>query len=167
MRLELLTDKYGLIVDYLAEFLREMRKRTYTESIEKYFILGNNLNQRGSIAVRKIVSGLIKFIYPNGKFEKEDLEEILKYALVGRQRVKQQLKKIGGMEFYDVHFSYIDKETMNEEFVSVPEQGGSELMPEGMSKTVHVYAVGHGDSSMIGVYKLENQVVKVVVNLKS
>ena len=159
MRTELLTDRYGLIVDYLSEFFREMRKRTYTDAVEKYFILGNNLNQRDAIAVRKTVSGLIKIIYPNGEFEKKDVEEILKYALIGRRRVKEQLKKIGGMEFYDVHFSYIDKETMNEEFVSVPEQGGGKLIPEGLGKPGHVYTVGHGDSGMIGIYKIENQVV--------
>ncbi|MDU2323617.1 protease Lon-related BREX system protein BrxL [Clostridium perfringens] len=159
MRTELLTDRYGLIVDYLSEFFREMRKRTYTDAVEKYFILGNNLNQRDAISVRKTVSGLIKIIYPNGEFEKQDVEEILKYALIGRRRVKEQLKKIGGMEFYDVHFSYIDKETMNEEFISVPEQGGGKLIPEGLGKPGHVYTVGHGESGMIGIYKIENQVV--------
>ena len=102
-----------------------MRKRSYSDVVDKYFKLGNNLNQRDVIAVRKTVSGLVKLIYPNGKFDKDNIEEILQYALVGRRRVKEQLKKIGGMEFYDVHFSYIDKESNNEEFVSVPEQGGN------------------------------------------
>lgn len=159
MRPEFLTDNYGFIVDYMAEFFREMRKRSFSDAIDKYFKLGNNLNQRDVIAVRKTVSGFIKLIYPDGEYSKEDLEEILKYALVGRRRVKEQLKKIGGMEFYDVHFSYIDKETLNEEFVSVPEQGGGKLIPEGLGKPGHVYVVGHGDSGMIGVFKLENQVV--------
>lgn len=159
MRPEFLTDNYGFIVDYMAEFFREMRKRSFSDAIDKYFKLGNNLNQRDVIAVRKTVSGFIKLIYPDGEYSKEDLEEILKYSLVGRRRVKEQLKKIGGMEFYDVHFSYIDKETLNEEFVSVPEQGGGKLIPEGVGKPGHVYVVGHGDSGMIGVFKLENQVV--------
>ena len=159
MRPEFLTDRYGFIVDYMAEFFREMRKRSFSDAIDKYFKLGNNLNQRDVIAVRKTVSGLLKLIYPNGEFTRDDLEEILKYALVGRRRVKEQLKKIGGMEFYDVHFSYIDKETLNEEFVSVPEQGGGKLIPEGLGKPGHVYVVGHGDSGMIGVFKIENQVV--------
>ncbi len=78
---------------------------------------------------------MVKLIYPHGEFNKEDIEEILRYALVGRRRVKEQLKKIGGMEFYDVHFSYIDNETFEEEFVSVPEQGGDKLIPEGNGKT--------------------------------
>lgn len=159
MRPEFFTDKYGFIVDYLAEFFREMRKRSFSDVIDKYFKLGNNLNQRDVIAVRKTVSGLIKLLYPHGEYTRENVEEILKYALEGRRRVKEQLKKIGGMEFYDVHFSYIDRETLNEEYVSVPEQGGGKLIPEGMGKPGHVYTVGHGDSGMIGVYKLENQVV--------
>ena len=159
MRPELITSNYGFIVDYLAEFLRELRKQNFADAIDRYYKLGNDLNQRDVIAVRKTVSGMIKLLYPNGEFTKEDLEEILKYALVGRRRVKEQLKKIGGMEFYDVHFSYIDRDTLEEEFVSVPEQGGGKLIPEGQGKPGHVYVVGKGDSGMIGVFKLENQMV--------
>lgn len=159
MRPELITDSFGFITDYLSEYLRDMRKTTFGDVIDKYFKFGNNLNQRDVIGVRKTVSGLVKLIYPHGEYEKEDIEEILRYALVGRRRVKEQLKKIGGMEFYDVHFSYIDNETMNEEFVSVPEQGSGSLIPEGASKAGHVYTIGVGDSGMIGVYKLETEVV--------
>lgn len=159
MRPDFFTDKYGFIVDYIAEFFREMRKRSFADSVDRYFKLGNNLNQRDTIAVRKTVSGMVKLIYPNGIYTKEDIEEILKYALEGRRRVKEQLKKIGGMEFYDVMFSYIDKESLEEEYTSVPEQGGGKLIPEGMGKPGHVYVAGHGHSGMIGVYKLENEVV--------
>ncbi|WP_342689526.1 protease Lon-related BREX system protein BrxL [Bacillus pumilus] len=159
MRPDLFTDKYGFIVDYIAEFFREMRKRSFADSIDPYFKIGNNLNQRDTIAVRKTVSGMVKLIYPHGEYTKEDIEEIIQYAMEGRRRVKEQLKKIGGMEFYDVMFSYIDKESLEEEYVSVPEQGGGKLIPEGMDKPGHVYVVGHGNSGMIGVYKLENQVV--------
>lgn len=159
MRPEFFTDRYGFIVDYIAEFFREMRKRSFADSLDRYFKLGNNLNQRDTIAVRKTVSGMVKLIYPHGEYTKEDIEEVLQYALEGRRRVKEQLKKIGGMEFYDVMFSYFDKESMEEEYVSVPEQGGGKLIPEGMEKPGHVYVVGQSDSGMIGVYKLENQVV--------
>lgn len=159
MRPEFFTDQYGFIVDYLAEFLREMRKRSFSDAVDKYFKLGNNLNQRDVISVRKTVSGLIKLVYPNGEFGRDDVEEILRYALVGRRRVKEQLKKIGGMEFYDVQFSYINIETLNEEFVSVPEQGGIKIIPEGLGKPGHVYTAGRGNSGMIGVYKVETEVV--------
>ncbi|MFF2444529.1 protease Lon-related BREX system protein BrxL [Priestia megaterium] len=159
MRPEFFTNDYGFITDYLSEYLREMRKRSFSDALDKYFKLGNNLNQRDVIAVRKTVSGFIKLLYPHGGFTREDVEEVLRYALEGRRRVKEQLKKIGGMEFYDVHFSYIDNETLNEEFVSVSEQGGGKLIPEGMGKPGHVYTVARGKSGMIGVYKLETEVV--------
>lgn len=155
MRPELITDEYGFITDYLSEFFREMRKRTYSDALDKYFRLGNNLNQRDVIAVRKTVSGLVKLIYPNGEYLKEELKEILEYALVGRRRVKEQLKKIGGMEFYDVHFSYLDNDTFEENFISVPESGGGKLIPEGMLKAGHNYYIGRGLSGMIGTYKIE------------
>ncbi|MBG9589894.1 protease Lon-related BREX system protein BrxL [Cytobacillus firmus] len=159
MRPDLITEKYGFIVDYIAEFFREMRKRTFSDAIDRYFKLGNNLNQRDTNAIRKTVSGMLKLLYPHGQFTKEEVKEVLEYALEGRRRVKEQLKKIGGMEFYDVMFSYIDKETLEEHYVSVPEQGGGKLIPEGMGRPGHVYVVGHGNSGMIGVFKLENQVV--------
>lgn len=159
MRPELITKEYGFITDYIAEFFREMRKRSYSDVIDRYFRLGNNLNQRDVIAVRKTVSGLIKLIYPNGKITKDEVKEILEYALEGRRRVKEQLKKIGGMEFYDVHFSYIDNESFKESFVSVPEQGAGKIIPEGHGKPGHLYTISHGGGGMIGVFKLETEMV--------
>jgi ATP-dependent Lon protease len=160
MRPEFFTDSYGLIVDYLAEFYRDMRKRSYGDAIDKYFKLGNNLNQRDVIAVRKTVSGLIKLLHPHGEFDKEDVRECLEYALQVRRRVKEQLKKIGGMEFYDVHFSYIDNETLEEHFVSVKEQGGGGLIPEGPGKPGFVHTIGLSSKGMPGLYRLELQVTK-------
>lgn len=158
MRPEFLTNQYGLIVDYLAEYLREMRKWNYSDAFDKYFKLGNNLNQRDVIAVRKTVSGLIKLLYPHGEFEKDAVERCLIYALESRRRVKEQLKKIGGMEFYDVHFSYIDNETLEEKFVSVPEQGGGSLIPDGPLKPGTSHIVSYGTSNMLGLYRLELQI---------
>ncbi|RLA49859.1 MAG: ATP-dependent Lon protease, partial [Gammaproteobacteria bacterium] len=160
MRPEFFTDRYGLIVDYLAEFYREMRKRSFADAIDKYFKLGNNLNQRDVIGVRKTVSGLIKLLYPHGQFEKDDVRECLEYALQVRRRIKEQLKKIGGMEFYDVHFSYIDNETLEEHFVSVKEQGGGGLIPEGPSKPGVLHTIGLSNKGMPGLYRLELQVTK-------
>lgn len=159
MRPEFFTNQYGLIVDYLAEYLREMRKTTFADCIDKFFRLGNNLNQRDTIAVRKTVSGLLKLLYPQGEADKEAVERCLKYALEVRRRVKEQLKKIGGMEFYDVHFSYIDIETREEKFVSVPEQGGSSLIPEGPLNPGTLHTVGTGSNGLLGLYRLELQVV--------
>ena len=159
LRPEHFTDDYGFITDYLAEFLRELRKEQYGDALDRYFRLGKNLNQRDTIAVRKMVGGLVKLVYPDGDFQKEDLEEILQLALEMRRRVKEQLKKLGGMEFYDVNFSYIDRETFEEQYVSVPEQGGGKLIPEGLCNPGQVYTVSRGKSGMIGVFRLESQML--------
>lgn len=158
MRPEFLTNQYGFIVDYLAEFLREMRKRNFSDAINKYFKLGNNLNQRDTIAVKRTVSGLLKLVYPHGEFDEAAVRECLHYALESRRRVKEQLKKIGGMEFYDVHFSYIENDTMEERFVSVPEQGGDKLIPEGGTAPGTLHTVATGRDGMLGLYRLELQV---------
>ncbi|GEM49174.1 protease Lon-related BREX system protein BrxL [Deinococcus cellulosilyticus] len=151
------TKQYGMIVDYLAEWFREMRKRTFADSIEKHFRLGNNLNQRDTTAVRKTVSGLLKLLFPDGSHTKEDVRDCLVYALKVRRRIKEQLKKIGGMEFYAVHFSYIDQETLEEHFVSVPEMGGTSLIPDGPSAPGHAFSVQLGDGGLQGVYRIELQ----------
>ena len=158
-RPEHFTDDYGFITDYLAEFIRELRKEQYGDAIDKYFHLGKNLNQRDTIAVRKMVGGLIKLLYPDGKYTKEQLEEILRFALEMRRRVKEQLKKLGGMEFYDVNFSYIDNDTLEEHYVSVPEQGGGKLIPDGICNPGQIYTVSRGKSGMIGAFRLESQMI--------
>lgn len=158
-RPEHFTNDYGFITDYLAEFIRELRKEQYGDALDRYFRLGRNLNQRDTIAVRKMVGGYLKLLYPNGVFSKEQLEEVLKISLEMRRRVKEQLKKLGGMEFYDVNFSYIDLDDMSEHYVSVPEQGGGKLIPEGICNPGHVYTVSRGKSGMIGVFCLESQML--------
>jgi len=159
MRPEFFTNQYGLIVDYLAEFLREMRKRTFSDAIDQWFKLGNNLNQRDVIAVRRTVSGLLKLICPHGEFGKETVRKCLEYALETRRRIKEQLKKIGGMEFYDVHFSYIDTEDGQERFVSVPEQGGGGIIPDGRLAPGAVHTVAMGAAGRPGVYRFEIQCI--------
>ena len=153
------TNEYGFITDYLSEFMREMRKEQFSDISDKYFRFGSNLNQRDVIAVRKMISGFAKLLYPDGEFTKEDIAEIMTISLELRRRVKEQLKKIGGMEFYDVNFSYIDNETFEEHYVSVPEQGGGKLITEGISNPGHVYTISRGKTGMIGVYRLERQVL--------
>lgn len=158
-RPEHFTNDYGFITDYLAEFVRELRKEQYGDALDQYFRLGKNLNQRDTIAVRKMVGGLVKILYPDGEYTKEQLEEILQLSLEMRRRVKEQLKKLGGMEFYDVNFSYIDMEDMSEHYVSVPEQGGGKLIPDGMCNPGQVYTVSRGKSGMLGVFRLESQML--------
>ena len=159
MRPEFFTNQYGLIVDYLAEYLREMRKYNFADAIDKWFKLGNNLNQRDTIAVRRTVSGLLKLICPAGDYDKEIVRKCLEYALEVRRRVKEQLKKIGGMEFYDVHFSYIDLEDSQERFVSVPEQSSGALIPDGRLAPGALHTISMGTSEMPGIYRLEIQTI--------
>lgn len=158
-RPEHFTDDYGFITDYLAEFLRELRKEQFSDTLDRFFRLGKNLNQRDTIAVRRIVSGMVKLLYPDGDFTKEQLEEILRFALEMRRRVKEQLKKLGGMEFYDVNFSYIDNESFEEKYVTVPEQGGGKLIPDGICNPGQVYTIAQGRSGMIGAFRLESQML--------
>lgn len=153
------TNDYGFITDYLSEFIRELRKEQYGDALDHYFRLGKNLNQRDTIAVRRMVDGYLKLIYPDGEFTKEDVEEVLRLALEMRRRVKEQLKKLGGMEFYDVNFSYIDIDTFEEKYVSVPEQGVGKLIPEGICNPGQVYTVSRGKAGMIGVFRLESQML--------
>ncbi|MGI6112172.1 MAG: protease Lon-related BREX system protein BrxL [Bilifractor sp.] len=158
-RPEHFTDDYGFITDYLAEVMRELRKENYSDALYQDFHLGRNLNQRDVIAVQKMVSGYIKLLYPDGRYEKEDLQEILTYALEMRRRVKEQLKRLGGMEFYDVNFSYIDQDTMQETYVNVPEQGSSKLIPEGTGNPGQMYTVSRGKNGMLGLFRLESQML--------
>ncbi|MEG0963646.1 MAG: protease Lon-related BREX system protein BrxL [Lachnospiraceae bacterium] len=158
-RPDFFTNDYGFITDYLSEFMREMRKEQFSDVSDKFYRFGSNLNQRDVIAVRKMVSGFAKLVYPNGQYTKEEIQEIIAIALEMRRRVKEQLKKIGGMEFYDVNFSYIDNETFEEHYVSVPEQGGGKIIPEGMTNPGHVYTISRGKTGMVGVFRLETQVL--------
>ena len=156
-RPDFFTNDYAFITDYLSEFMREMRKEQFSDACDRYFKFGHNLNQRDVIAVRKMVSGFTKLLYPDGEYSKEDMAEILDISLELRRRVKEQLKKIGGMEFYDVNFSYIDNDTFEEHYVGVAEQGGGKLIPEGIINPGHIYTISRGKTGMVGVYRLETQ----------
>ena len=158
MRPEYFTNQYGFIVDYLAEFFREMRKSNFGDAISKYFRLGRDLNQRDTIAVKRTVSGLLKLLYPHEDYNKEDVRVCLEYALESRRRIKEQLKRIGGMEFYDVHLSFIDLETSEEKIVHVQEQGGDSLIPEDPLNPGSLYTVGSASAGHLGLYRLETQV---------
>ncbi len=167
MRPEFFTNQFGLIVDYLAEFLREMRKRNFGDAINKNFKLGRDLNQRDTIAVKHTVSGMLKLLYPHEEYEKQAVHRCLEYALEARRRVKEQLKKIGGMEFYDVHFSFIDQATMDEKFISVPEQGGGSLIPDGPLHPGVLHTVAVGSAGHLGLYRIETQVTAGSGSLKT
>lgn len=155
MRNEFFTEGYGFVVDYLAEALKELRKRNFAEVLDHQFSLGQHLNARDSKAVRKTVSALVKLLHPHGEFTRQELAELLELALEGRRRVKEQLKKMGSFEYHQTSFSYIDREMMEERFVGVPEQGGRELIASDPLAPGSVYAAGVGSDSKVGLYRLE------------
>jgi ATP-dependent Lon protease len=155
MRNELFTEHYGFVVDYLAEALREMRKHNFTEIIDRYFALGSHLNARDRKAVRKTVSGLVKILFPHGEITKEELAETLEFALEGRRRVKEQLKKMGSFEYHQTSFSYTSQETGEERFVGVPEQGGRDLISTDPLAPGTVYAAGVTSDGGVGLYRVE------------
>ena len=123
MQSSLLTTHFGIVVDYLAEAFRESRKLSYGNALDQYFQLGDSLNRRDEKAVRKTVSGLIKLIHPDGEYTKEELAEYLDLALEMRRRVKEQLRRMGGVEYWNTNLSFIDKETGSEKTTLLPEQG--------------------------------------------
>jgi ATP-dependent Lon protease len=149
-------DQYGFIVDYLAEFLREMRRETRNDVVNRHFALGDHLNQRDERAVKKTVSGLLKMLHPHGEFSKEELREYLEFAIEGRRRIKEQLKRMGGMEYRAVNFSYIDLDTREETYVEVPEEAEETLIPQGTQQAGTVYTIGVGEQKN-GVFRVETQ----------
>ena len=122
------TNHFGFSTDYFSEILKSQRKTTHYAALDAYFTLGSHLKQRDSRSVRRIVSGFIKLMHPNNIYSKEDIRGYLVLAMEMRRRVKEQLKRIGGMEFWDTNFSYIDKDTQEEIFVGLPEERGSALI---------------------------------------
>ena len=160
MRSELLTEKYGLITDCLAELTRELRKKDCTHMLDAYFRLNGKFNKRDEIAVRKTMSGLIKLIFPDENVTEEEMRRLLEYAIEGRRRVKEQLKLMAGVEFADVALGYVD-EYGSETVVSVPEQASNTLIPAEKLPAGHVFALGASeDDGEVAVYRLENKVIR-------
>ena len=169
------TANFGFSTDYFSEALKSFRRVTYTDALENFFSLGSHLKQRDTKPVKKTVSGLIKLLHPDGEYTKEDVREYLEIALEMRRRVKEQLKRIGGMEFWDTNFSYIDKETQEEHFVGLPEEKGSHLientpLPPGVCYTstsdgdnvalVRIEAVTTSGSGKLNISGVSNTSVK-------
>jgi ATP-dependent Lon protease len=166
MRNDLFTDHYGFVVDYLAEALRELRKHNFTEIIDSHFSLGSHLSARDRKAVRKTVSGIMKVLYPHGEVTQEELAEILEFALEGRRRVKEQLKKMGSFQYYQTSFSYTVQETGEERFVGVPEQGGRDMISADPLAPGTVYTSGVTSDGTVGLFRLEVSVASGTGKLK-
>lgn len=152
---EMFTNHYGFVVDYIAEAFRESRKSNFTEYVDHHFSLGNHLNARDAKAVRKTISGFLKLLHPDGRFNKEELRTYLELAMEGRRRVKEQLKKMLPFEYSRTSFSYLDKESMEEFFVGVPEEGGRDLISQDPLSPGSVYTAFVGTDGRAGLYRIE------------
>jgi ATP-dependent Lon protease len=150
-----LTSHYGLVVDYLAEAFKELRKQNFTEIVDRQFRFGAHLNTRDVKAVRKTVSALIKLLNPSGIVAREEIEMYLELALEGRRRVKEQLKKLGAFEYHQTSFSYLNEDTDEEKFVAVPEQGGTHLISPDPLPAGSVYTASVGSGNKVAFYRLE------------
>ncbi len=152
---EFFTDHYGFVVDYLAEAMRELRRRNYTDVFDRHFSLGNHLNTRDARAVRRSVSGLVKLLHPAGDPSKDEVQAYLELALEGRRRVKEQLKKMGAFEYYHTSFSYTDTDSMQEKFVGVPEEGGQGLISQDPPPPGSVYTAALAEGNTVTIHRVE------------
>jgi ATP-dependent Lon protease len=155
MKNEFFTDRYGFVVDYLAEALRHLREANYTDRVDRYFDFGSHLNTRDVKAVRKTVSGLLKILHPSGECSAEEMEEYLGLAMEGRRRVKEQLKKLGGFEYSQTSFSYLDQDTREEKFVGVPEEGGRGLIAVDPLPPGSTYCATIDTKGKVGLFRIE------------
>ncbi|UPT99436.1 protease Lon-related BREX system protein BrxL [Bradyrhizobium barranii subsp. apii] len=155
MRNDLFTDHYGFVVDYLAEALRELRRHNFTEICDRHFTMGSHLITRDRKAVKKTVSGLMKIIHPSGEASQEEIAELLEFAMEGRRRVKEQLKKMGAFEYYHTSFSYTLNDTGEERFVGVPEQGGRNMISADPLPPGSVYTAAVDQDGTVGMYRVE------------
>lgn len=167
MRNELFTSNYGLVIDFLAAALRELRKANFTETLDRHFSLGAHLNTRDRKAVRRTMSGMLKVLHPHGEISKEDMQKLLAFAIEGRRRVKEQLKKMGSFDYHQTAFSYIDNDTGEEHFVGVPEQGGRDLISTDPLAPGTVYACSIDGAGKVGLYRIEVSVAGGTGKLKA
>lgn len=143
MQPDYFTYHMGFIADYLAEiFHTELRRRNYTDAYDRLFSLGNHVEERDRRAIAKTVSGLVKLIHPDGKCSEEEIQEYLTFAIELRRRVKEQLKRMGGIEYAKVNFSYISKKNGQETFVSCKELGSTQMIPDGSLAPGDLFTVG-------------------------
>jgi len=108
IRGEMFSDGYGFVVDYIAEVLKSMRSQDYSDRYRQYFTLSPDISTRDRDGIHKTFSGLMKILYPAGEATREEIEEILRFAIEGRKRVKDQIVRIDST-MAEVEFGFTDK----------------------------------------------------------
>src|SRR5712692_4427600 len=138
------TSHMGFIADYIAEiFHNELRSRSYADVYDRHFHLGSHVEERDRKAVARTTSGLIKLLHPDGECTKAEVEEYLRFGIELRRRVKEQLRRMGGVEYARVNLSYIDKDTRQESFVTCKELGSTHIIPQTPLSPGDIFTVGH------------------------
>jgi ATP-dependent Lon protease len=108
IRSEMFSNGYGFVVDYIAEVLKSMRDADYSDRYQQHFTLGSDISTRDRDGIHKTFSGLMKILFPHGDATKDETEEILRFAIEGRKRVKDQILRID-TTMANVNFGYLDK----------------------------------------------------------
>ena len=158
MKTENYSSDYGFISDYFSKILHDFRKRGYADIMDQYFILDSSLSGRDTKAIKKTMSGVLKLLHPDLNVTKEEIQEYLEFAMEGRMRVKEQLKRRGGLEFFGANFRYVDKESQMAKQVFLKEMvngAGSMIAPLDIGE---VYTVITKEDRMFPV-KIETNVI--------
>ena len=158
MKTENYSSEYGFISDYFSKILHDFRKRGYADIMDQYFILDSSLSGRDTKAIKKTMSGLLKLLHPDSNVTKEEIQEYLEFAMEGRMRVKEQLKRRGGLEFFGANFRYVDKESQMAKQIFLKEMvngAGSMIAPLDIGE---VYTVITKEDRMFPV-KIETNVI--------
>lgn len=108
IRGEMFSNGYGFVVDYIAEVLKSMRDADFSDRYQQHFTLGSDISTRDRDGIHKTFSGLMKILHPHGEATKDEIEEILRFAVEGRKRVKDQIFRVDPT-MADVKFGYLDK----------------------------------------------------------
>ena len=153
-----LTNHFGLVSDFLSEFWNKLRTGSRLPVLQGRVNWGGALSGRDIEAVNKTISGLIKLIFPNPDMPipDEELESIVRVALEGRRRVKEQQKRCLKTEFRNTHFSYFMGVDGVEQFVSTPELHSDELIDTDPLPPGQVWAISPGgQEASPALYRIE------------
>ncbi|MBA7522020.1 Lon protease [subsurface metagenome] len=154
---EMFASNFGFIVDLMAEYFQVLRNKSFYSSIESSIEWGSELDHRDKVRVRSVTSGLLKLLYPDENFSLDDLEECVKLALEFRRRVKEQLKKMGSVEFRKTNFSYKKIIDNQEIYVNTPENAlAKQFAPLGNQNEPCIgFTLGLNEMNRYALYRIE------------
>ncbi|MGI6303105.1 MAG: BREX system Lon protease-like protein BrxL [Verrucomicrobiota bacterium] len=121
IRGEMFSNGYGFVVDYLAEILRSLRNHDYSDRYTGKFSLSSDISTRDRDGINKTFSGLMKILFPNGGATEQEVEELLRFAIEGRKRVKDQLMRIDST-YGKVRFRYHGKDGQDQPVATLEEE---------------------------------------------